>query len=64
MAVLQVKDLTKTYGKGNTTVTALGGVSFSVDINRFVGRYTCNHLFNISMASTRCLYANRSIFFT
>lgn len=36
MAVLQVKNLTKTYGKGETTVTALDDVSFSVEKGEFV----------------------------
>jgi putative ABC transport system ATP-binding protein len=36
MAILQVKDLKKEYGKGNTTVTALGGVSFTVEKGEFV----------------------------
>ena len=36
MAILQVKELAKTYGKGDTIVTALGGVSFSVDKGEFV----------------------------
>ena len=52
MSILQVKDLTKTYGKGNTIVTALGGVSFSVDKGEFVaiigasgsGKSTLMHL--------------------
>lgn len=52
MTILQVKDLTKTYGKDNTTVTALGGVSFSVDKGEFVaivgasgsGKSTLMHL--------------------
>jgi putative ABC transport system ATP-binding protein len=52
MAILQVKELTKTYGKGSTTVTALGGVSFSVDKGEFVavigasgsGKSTLMHL--------------------
>ena len=52
MAILQVKELAKTYGKGNTTVTALGGVSFSVEKGEFVavigasgsGKSTLMHL--------------------
>jgi len=36
MAILQVNDLSKTYGKGDTVVTALGGVSFSVEKGEFV----------------------------
>ena len=52
MAILQVKDLTKTYGKGDTIVTALGGVSFSVSKGEFVavvgasgsGKSTLMHL--------------------
>jgi putative ABC transport system ATP-binding protein len=36
MAILQVKDLVKTYGKCETAVTALNGVSFSVEKGEFV----------------------------
>jgi len=36
MAILQVNDLKKLYGKGDTVVTALGGVSFSVEKGEFV----------------------------
>ena len=52
MAILQVNELTKTYGKGDTTVTALGGVSFAVEKGEFVaiigvsgsGKSTLMHL--------------------
>ena len=52
MVILQVKELVKTYGKGDTTVTALGGVSFSVEKGDFVaivgasgsGKSTLMHL--------------------
>jgi len=52
MAILQVKDLSKTYGKSDTIVTALDGVSFSVEKGEFVaivgasgsGKSTLMHL--------------------
>ncbi|MDR0857689.1 MAG: ABC transporter ATP-binding protein [Oscillospiraceae bacterium] len=36
MSILQVRDLSKVYGKGETTVTALDKVSFSVDKGEFI----------------------------
>jgi len=52
MAILQVNNLTKTYGKGDTTVIALDTVSFSVEKGEFVaiigasgsGKSTLMHL--------------------
>jgi len=52
MAILQVDNLTKTYGKGDTTVIALDTVSFSVEKGEFVaiigasgsGKSTLMHL--------------------
>jgi len=52
MNILTVTNLTKTYGKGDTTVTALGGVSFTVQKGEFVaiigasgsGKSTLMHL--------------------
>ena len=36
MNILEVKNLTKTYGKGNTLVKALDDVSFEVEQGEFV----------------------------
>lgn len=36
MKILDVKNLSKTYGKGDTMVKALDGVSFSVEQGEFV----------------------------
>ncbi|MBU4440273.1 MAG: ABC transporter ATP-binding protein [Acetobacterium sp.] len=36
MAILEINSLTKTYGKGDTSVTALDHVSFSMDKGEFV----------------------------
>lgn len=36
MEILRVENLTKIYGKGNNTVTALDGVSFSVEKGEFI----------------------------
>lgn len=52
MALLQVKELTKTYGKGNTMVTALDHVSFDIKTGEFAaiigasgsGKSTLMHL--------------------
>ena len=52
MAILQVRNLIKTYGKDDTTVTALGGVSFDVEKGEFIavigtsgsGKSTLMHL--------------------
>jgi putative ABC transport system ATP-binding protein len=52
MALLEVNNLTKTYGKGETAVTALNDVSFSVEKGEFVaivgasgsGKSTLMHL--------------------
>ncbi len=52
MSILQVKDLVKTYGKGDTIVSALGSVSFDVKKGEFVavigasgsGKSTLMHL--------------------
>jgi len=52
MAILQANNLSKTYGKGDTIVTALDGVSFSVEKGEFVaiigasgsGKSTLMHL--------------------
>ncbi|MDR0434995.1 MAG: ABC transporter ATP-binding protein [Gracilibacteraceae bacterium] len=52
MAILQVKDLTKIYGKGAAAVTALAGVGFTVEKGEFIaivgasgsGKSTLMHL--------------------
>jgi len=52
VAILQVKDLTKLYGKGDTTVTALGGIDLEINKGDFVaivgasgsGKSTLMHL--------------------
>ncbi|MFH1511986.1 MAG: ATP-binding cassette domain-containing protein, partial [Bacillota bacterium] len=52
MNILQVEGLTKIYGKGDAAVTALGGVTFSVNKGEFVavvgasgsGKSTLMHL--------------------
>lgn len=52
MAILQVKDLTKAYGKGDTGVTALNGVNLEINKGEFValigasgsGKSTLMHL--------------------
>lgn len=52
MAILQVKDLTKLYGKSDTTVTALGGIDLEINKGEFVaivgssgsGKSTLMHL--------------------
>lgn len=67
MPILQVKDLTKTYGKGETTIIALNRVNLEVNKGEFVaiigpsgsGKSTMMHLIGgIDRPTSGCVYVD------